>query len=48
MEEIKNILDAWEEEGTANGTGIEKAFNILTALVTKVEELEAQVQALSE
>jgi|LauGreDrversion4_2_1035121.scaffolds.fasta_scaffold1137551_2 hypothetical protein len=43
MEEIKALLAQWEEEGTASGAGVEKAYLILELLVAKVEQLDAQL-----
>jgi hypothetical protein len=47
MNEIKELLETWKEEGLVNPDSLEKAYDALIALVNKVEELEAQVQALS-
>jgi hypothetical protein len=43
MEEIKNLLAQWEEEGIASGAGVEKAYLILELLAAKVEQLDAQL-----
>jgi hypothetical protein len=40
MNEIKDILESWANEGYP-------AYDAIVLLVAKVEELEAQVQALS-
>lgn len=40
MNEIKELLDSWANEG-------HPAYDAIALLVAKVEELEAQVQALS-
>jgi hypothetical protein len=42
MEEIKNLLAQWEEDGVGSGFGIEKAYLILQLLVDKIEELDAK------
>lgn len=43
MEEIKVLLAEWEEQGTASGAGVEKAYLILELLIAKVEQLDAQL-----
>ena len=47
MNEIKNLLEQWKEDGFVNPGALESAYNAIILLVAKVEELEAQVQALS-
>jgi hypothetical protein len=47
MDEVKVLLDAWKEDGLVNPGSLESAYNAIVLLVAKVEELEAQVQALS-
>ncbi len=41
MDEIKTLLESWANEGYP-------AYDALVLLAAKVEELEAQVKALSE
>jgi hypothetical protein len=41
MNEIKELLEGWANDGNP-------AYDAIVLLVAKVEELEAQVQALSE
>ena len=41
MDEIKDLLASWANEG-------HPAYDAIALLVAKVEELEAQVQTLSE
>ena len=41
MNEVKELLEGWANDGKA-------AYDAIVLLVAKVEELEAQVQALSE
>jgi len=36
-------LAEWEQEGTASAAGVEKAYHILDLLITKVEQLDAQL-----
>lgn len=43
MEEIKDLLAQWEEIGKANGSGIEISYQILSLLIAKVEQLDAQI-----
>jgi len=47
MNEIKDLLDSWKQDGLVNPDALEKAYDAITLLVAKIEELEAQVQALS-
>lgn len=47
MNEIKELLDSWKQGGLVNPDALEQAHEAISALVSKVEELEAQVQALS-
>ena len=47
MNEIKQLLEKWKEEGFVNPDSLEKAHDALVLLVSKIEELEAEVQALS-
>ena len=48
MDEIKELVEAWKKDGLVNPGSLEIAYNAVALLVAKVEELEAQVQALSE
>jgi hypothetical protein len=47
MDEIKELLEQWKEDGLTNPDSLEKAHKAIVSLVAKVEQLEAQVQALS-
>ena len=47
MEEVKNLLDAWASDNLNNISALEQAHQAIVLLVDKVEELEAQVKALS-
>jgi hypothetical protein len=46
MDEIKELLEQWKEDGFANPDSLGKAYEAILLLVDKVEALEAQVQAL--
>ena len=48
MDEIKELLAEWENDSFINPNALKSAYNAIVLLVAKVEELEAQVQALSE
>jgi len=48
MDEIKELLESWSNDGYINPGALECAHDAIVLLVAKVEELEAQVQALSE
>jgi hypothetical protein len=43
MEEIKNLLEQWEEAGTASGAGIEISYQIINLLVAKIEQMDAEI-----
>jgi hypothetical protein len=45
MNEIKELLETWKQDGLVNPDALEKAYEAISALVTKVEELEAQINA---
>lgn len=47
MNEIKELLKAWEEGGYVNPDGLEAAFNAMTFLVARVEALEETVKTLT-
>ena len=47
MNEIKELLEQWKEDGLVNPDSLEKAYEAVLLLVTKVEQLEAQVQSLT-
>lgn len=47
MEEVKALLDTWEDGNYINPDALKAAHQAITLLVNKVEDLEAQVQALS-
>lgn len=45
MNEIKELLDSWKQDGLVNPDALEKAYDAIVALVAKVEELEAKINA---
>lgn len=45
MNEIKELLNSWKQDGLVNPDSLEKAYDAITALVAKVEELEARLNA---
>ena len=47
MDDVKNLLEQWKADGFVNPGALESAYDAIVLLVAKVEELEAQVQALS-
>jgi hypothetical protein len=47
MEEIKQLLTEWEENGYINPDSLAKACEAITLLVAKVETLQQQVDDLS-
>jgi hypothetical protein len=47
MDEIKELLEQWKEDGLVNPDSLEKAYDAITSLVAKVEELENQIKDLS-
>ncbi len=47
MNEIKELLEQWKEDGFPNPDSLGKAYEAISLLVDKVEQLEAQVQTLS-
>jgi hypothetical protein len=47
MDEIKELLEQWKEDGLVNPDSLEKAYEAISLLVNRVEQLEAQVQTLS-
>lgn len=47
MEEIKQLLTEWEEDGYINPGALEKACEAIKLLVIKVETLQQQVDDLS-
>ncbi len=46
MDEIKNLLDQWRQEGLVNPDALEKASNAILLLVNKIEELEQRITNL--
>jgi ERCC4-type nuclease len=44
---INALLEQWKEDGLTNPDSLEKAHEAIVSLVAKVEQLEAQVQTLS-
>jgi hypothetical protein len=46
MDEIKELLEQWKEDGFPNPDSLGKAYEAITLLVDRVEQLEAQIQAL--
>lgn len=47
MEEIKQLLVEWEEDGFINPDSLAKACEAINLLVLKVEALQQQVDDLS-
>lgn len=47
MNEIKELLEQWKVDGLINPDALKKAYDAVVLLVAKVEELESEVQALS-
>jgi hypothetical protein len=47
MDEIKELLEQWKQDGFPNPDSLEKAYEAISLLVNRVEQLEAQVQTLS-
>jgi len=47
MNEIKDLLQAWQDGEYINPDGIKAAYDLVSLLVAKVEALEAQIQNLS-
>jgi hypothetical protein len=47
MDEIKELMNSWKNGDYINPDALKAAYDAVTLLVAKVEELEAQVQALS-
>lgn len=47
MNEINQLLDAFGKEGYVSPEDLKTVAEVVKLLVAKVEELEAQVQALS-
>jgi len=46
MDEIKNLLDQWGQEGLVNPDALEKASDAILLLVNKIEELEQRIANL--
>jgi DNA-binding transcriptional MerR regulator len=47
MNEIKELLEQWREDGFTNPGSLEKSHEAILLLVAKVEELENQIKDLS-
>lgn len=47
MDEVKNLLEAWKQDGFINPGALEKAHDAILLLVAKVEDLENQIKDLS-
>jgi hypothetical protein len=45
MDEIKELVEAWKEDGLVNPGSLELAYNAIVLLVAKVEELESKLNA---
>jgi len=45
MDEIKELLESWKQDGLINPDSLEKAYDAILLLVAKVEELEARLNA---
>jgi hypothetical protein len=46
MDEIKQLLETWKEDGYTNPDSLDKLYQAILILANKVEALEAQVQTL--
>lgn len=47
MNEVRELLEQWKQDGLTNPDSLEKAHEAILLLVSRVEQLEAQVQTLS-
>jgi hypothetical protein len=47
MDNIKELLEKWKEDGLVNPTSLEAAYGAIVLLVAKVEELENKIKDLS-
>ncbi len=47
MNEIKALLDSWKEDGLINPGALEHAYDAIVLLVNRVEELESQIENLT-
>ena len=47
MDEIKELLESWSNDGYINPGSLEAAHAAIVLLVAKVEELENQIKDLS-
>ena len=45
MDEIKALLEQWQSEGLVNPGGLEKAYEVISLLIQKVEDLENQINS---
>lgn len=43
MNEIKELLDAWERNGLTNPDGLENALEVLKSIAIKLEQLEEKI-----
>jgi len=43
MDEIKELLNKWKEEGFVNPDSLEKAHDAIVLLIAKIEELENKI-----
>ncbi len=47
MEEIKQLLQSWEDGDYINPDALKSAHEAISLLIERVEQLEAQVQSLT-
>jgi hypothetical protein len=47
MDDVKELLEQWKEDGFTNPDSLEKAYEAINLLVQKVETLQQQVDDLS-
>lgn len=47
MDEIKQLIEQWKEDGLVNPGSLESAYDAIVLLVAKIEELENQIKDLS-
>lgn len=46
MDEIKELLNTWKEDGFVNPGALENAYEAIALLIAKVEELENRISDL--
>jgi hypothetical protein len=47
LSELRDSLSSWENDGFDNKATLDLVYSILALLVAKVEDLESQIEALS-